>query len=172
MNSPGTARSAGAPMTAGEAGSAKPKDVHSYLTSITTVKPDRLDRLKAVLARFSDPARESPIAVVSTIHFARWVLIDNDTRLLFTSNFDGTLESYIDEFIEKASEGLDAIWSNCEGFPEGGSKNVAAFKKYVRESEIKNTLVYTAYPDATVKQIKQALRTRKKFEDFLDEFQS
>jgi hypothetical protein len=44
--------------------------------------------------------------------------------------------------------------------------------EYVRDSEIPNTLVYSAYPDNTVKEVKQALRTRKKFEDFLEEFQS
>jgi hypothetical protein len=169
MTTGGAARALEA--TPGAADVAAPKDVHSYLTAITKIKPEKLEQLKAVLTRLSDPARVSPIARISTIHFARWVLIDNDTRLLFTSNFDGTLDSYIDEFIEKASDGLDAVWSNCEGFPEGGSKNKEAFKKYVRDSEIKNALVYTAYPDSTVKQIKQALRTRKKFEDFLDEFQ-
>jgi hypothetical protein len=154
------------------AGASGMQGAHSYLTSITTIKPDKLPQLKAVLAQFGDPKRGSPISVISTIHFARWVIIDNDTRLLFTSNFDGTLDSYIDEFIEKASGGLDAIWSNCKGFPAGGSKDVAAFKKYVRDSEIPNTLVYSAYPDNTVKEVKQALRTRKKFEDFLEEFQS
>jgi hypothetical protein len=148
------------------------KDVHSYLTCITPVDPSRIERLKAVLAQLSDPARVSPIAAISTIHFARWVLIDNDTRLLFTSNFDDSLDSYLDEFIEKASGGLDAIWSNCIGYPTGGAKDVAAFKKYVKDTSFTNTLVYAAYPDATVKQIRQAIRTRQKFEDFLMEFQS
>src|SRR4028119_186031 len=105
------------------------QDVHSYITSITTIKPDRLQQLKAVLAKFGDPSRVSPITAISTIHFARWVIIDNDTRLLFTTNFDGTWDSYINDFIENASEGMDAIWSNCEGYPAGGAKDAEAFKK-------------------------------------------
>jgi cytochrome P450 len=171
MSNPQSAGAAAAPVTQ-PAPPPATKDVHSYLTCITPVIPSRLERLKATLAQLSDPSRTSPIAAISTIHFARWVLIDNDTRLLFTSNFDGTLDSYLDEFIEKASGGLDAIWSNCEGYPAGGAKDVAAFKKYVHETQFNNTLVYTAYPDATVREIKQALRTRRKFEDFLEEFQS
>jgi cytochrome P450 len=171
MSSQPMGSAAAAPARA-EAMPPTPKDVHSYLTCITPVIPEKLEKLKAVLARLSDPSRTSPIAAISTIHFARWVLIDNGTRLLFTSNFDGTLDSYLDDFIDKASEGLDAIWSNCQGYPAGGAKDVEAFKKYVHETAFDNTLVYTAYPDATVKEIKQALRTRQKFEAFLEEFQS
>jgi hypothetical protein len=172
MSAEETMNSATAAGATGEnTGTPAVKDVHSYITSITTIKPDSLQQLKAVLARFGDPARVSPITAISTIHFARWVIIDNDTRLLFTTNFDGSWDSYINEFIEKASQGLDAIWSNCEGYPAGGAKDVEAFKQYVRNSEIQNTLVYSAYPDLTVKAIKRAVRTRKKFEDFLEEFQ-
>jgi hypothetical protein len=153
-----------------QAAAVPPRDTHTYITSITRIIPERLPQLKAVLAGVQG-SYGSPIQQISTIHFARWVIIDNGTRLLFCSNFDGTWEDYIDEFIEKASGGLDAIWSSCEGFPAGGSKDVEAFKKYVRDSEISqaNTFVYTAYPEYSVKDILKALRIQKRLEALLDE---
>lgn len=146
------------------------KGVHSIITAIVPILPGHADALRQTLHALGDPSRTSPIRVISTIHFARWVLIDNDTRLLFTSNFDGTWDSYIDEFIDKASGGLDAIWSHCVDFPEGGSKNREAFKAYVRKYQMKADLFYCAYDDTTVNDIAKALRIREKFEAFLDEF--
>lgn len=146
------------------------RGAHSIITSIVPIKPGHLDRLRATLAALGAPDRKSPVEAISTIHFARWVIIDDGQRLLFTSNFDGTWDSYIDEFIDKAADGLDAIWSHCEGYPEGGAKDRATFKDYVRASEQAAALFYCAYDDLTVGRIKQNERIREKFEALLDEF--
>ena len=52
--------------------------------------------------------RES-IAGVKTIHFARWTFIDGRRRMLFTSNYDGSLESYMGDFIDIVAWGLNAV---------------------------------------------------------------
>jgi hypothetical protein len=145
--------------------------VHNIITGITPIKAGHLEQLRAVLADLSRPGEDSPIAKISTIHFARWVIIDDGTRLLFTTNFDGSWDDYLDEFIREGHEGLDAIWNNCEGYPEGGARDREAFKKYVRDHEYSAELFYAAYPDATVRNVYKALRIREKFEAFLDEFQ-
>ena len=144
--------------------------VQNIITAIVGIKPGRVDQLRAVLNGLNTGST-SPIAIISTIHFARWVIIDDDTRLLFTTNFDGSWDDYIDEFIDKAADGLDAIWSNCEDFPPGGARNREAFKQYIRDHEYRADLFYTAYPDATVKDVHKALRIRQKWEALLDEFQ-
>lgn len=148
------------------------RGVHSIITAIVPILPGHLEPLRQTLQALGDPSRTSPIKAISTIHFARWVIIDNGERLLFTSNFDGTWDSYIDEFIDKASGGLDAIWQHCVDFPEGGSKNREAFKAYVRKYQTKAELFYCAYDDLTVKDILKAQRIREKFEGLLDEFSS
>ena len=51
------------------------------------------------------------------IHFARWMRLPGTTQLLFWSNYDGTWESYVADFIADAPTGVTAIWSNCRGFP-------------------------------------------------------
>src|SRR3954470_9728839 len=145
--------------------------LHSAITTIVGIKPGQVGHLRAVLAQFAAPGPASPIQLIGTIHFARWVIIDNDTRLLFISNFDGTWDDYIDEFIEKAADGLNAIWSHCDDFPAGGSRDREAFKAYIRKYEYQPDVFYSAYPDASVKDIHKALRVRQKFEALLDEFQ-
>jgi hypothetical protein len=143
--------------------------VQNIITAIVGIKPGRVEQLRAVLGSLNTGSA-SPVSVISTIHFARWVIIDN-RQLLFTTNFDGSWDDYVDEFIDKAADGLDAIWSNCDDFPEGGSRNRDAFKQYIRDHEHHADLFYTAYPDATVKDIHKALRIRQKWEALLDEFQ-
>ena len=54
---------------------------------------------------------------VSTIHFARWVYLDGKRRILFASNYDGSLESYMDDFINKVGWGLNIVFSNGVGYP-------------------------------------------------------
>jgi hypothetical protein len=145
--------------------------MQTQITGITRIKPGRAAQLRAVLGMVKTAGAESPIARIGTIHFARWVLIDDDTRLLFTSNFDGSWEEYIDAFVDEAPDGFDAIWSNCEGYPDGGCRDRAAFKAYIGRHSFPATLYYSAYPDATVKEVRRALRTKQKFDAFLEEFQ-
>ena len=54
---------------------------------------------------------------MQTIHFARWVFLDDKKRLLFASNYDGSLESYMDDFINKVAWGINLVFSNGVGYP-------------------------------------------------------
>ena len=67
------------------------------LTVIAPLKPGAAASLRQVLGALQ-VSPDSPIKQISTIHFARWVVIDNDQRLLFTSNFDGSWETYLRDF--------------------------------------------------------------------------
>ena len=57
------------------------------------------------------------LAGVKTIHFARWVFLDDKRRVFFASNYDGSLESYMDDFIDKVAWGLNLVFSNGVGYP-------------------------------------------------------
>src|SRR6266571_2373655 len=91
------------------------------------------------------------LAGVKTIHFARWVVINEKRRVLFASNYDGSLESYMDDFIDKVAWGLNAVFSNGVGFPKtswlifGGAKDEQAFKDYLRIHQIPTQVWYSAY---------------------------
>ena len=47
----------------------------------------------------------------------RFVFIDNDTRLLFCTSFDGDWDYFIDDFGTKIPDELDALFSEAVGLP-------------------------------------------------------
>lgn len=105
------------------------------------------------------------LASIGTIHFAQWVRLPGN-KLLFVSNYDGSWESYLEDFITKASEGLTGIWSNTEGFPRTkqlyleGAQDGDRFKRYVRRQQIPTLFWYAAYPTLTVEQIRNNVDIR------------
>ena len=120
------------------------------LTTITPIIPERVEILKQVLEAVQQNP-DSSVAKISTIHYARWVIIDNDTRMLFTSNFDGGFEDYLKDFVRELPEGLDRIWGNCVGYP--GTNPFEPFIEYVRAHSYFNNCFYSAYPNLTVKDV-------------------
>ena len=63
-------------------------------------------------------------------------LLDDNKRMFFSSNYDGSLESYMNDFIDKAAWGLNAFFSNGDGFPRtaylfcGGITDEQAYKRF------------------------------------------
>ncbi|KYC40757.1 hypothetical protein WA1_24280 [Scytonema hofmannii PCC 7110] len=92
---------------------------------------------------------------VDTIHFARWIVIDEGRRVLFMSNYDGSLESYMDDFINKVAWGLNAVFSNGVGYPKtrwlilDGAKDEQAFKAFIRQHQVVTQVWYPAYSQLT-----------------------
>ena len=92
---------------------------------------------------------------VQTIHFARWAFVDDKKRMFFASNYDGALESYMDDFINKVGWGLNVLFSNGLGYPRtnwlinGGAQDEQKFKYYIRRHQLMNEVWYKAYPGLT-----------------------
>ena len=103
---------------------------------------------------------------VTTIHFARWVFMDDEKRLLFASNYDGSLESYMDDFIDKVAWGLNAVFSNGVGYPRTflltirGATQEDDFKDYLRRHQVPTQVWFSAYPDLTCVNIENNARIR------------
>jgi len=134
----------------------------NHLFSITPVKPGifRFGLLKVVLALIEFRGRvtfyKGSLSGIPSIHFARWAMIHNGKHLLFLSNFDGSWEHYLGEFIDQAAEGLTAVWSNAVNFPrasnliQGGARDEQRFKDYARGMQLYSQLWYNAYPPLSV----------------------
>jgi len=126
----------------------------NQLTVVTVVQPGQVDRVRAVMAAIDSYARRlSPrgsLIGISTIHFVRWVLFDNGRRLMLLSDYDGSWESYIDEFAVMILSGLDAIWQTSYGYPPEGAKDLPAFKRFLRRHQVPSDVFYSAYPEETV----------------------
>jgi len=136
------------------------------LTVIAPLKPGAAVTLRQVLAALQT-SPDSPIKQINSIHFARWVIFDDDKRMLFTSNFDGSWENYLRDFSLKTPEGMDRIFGHCEGYPEGGCRDFEAFKAYVRKYQVPTDLFYAAYPQHSVKAVFEALRVKSLTDEFL-----
>jgi hypothetical protein len=146
--------------------------VQNPFTAIGHIKPSRFRRLTlAVVLFYLDYAarhffNRGDLAGVKTIHFARWVFIDGKRRMFFASNYDGSLESYMDDFIDKVAWGLNLVFSNGVGYPRtswlvhGGARDELAFKDYLRVHQVPTVVWYSAYEQLTALNIQQNERIR------------
>jgi hypothetical protein len=106
------------------------------------------------------------LARVQTIHFARWVVMDDGLRVLFASNYDGSHEAYMDDFINKVAWGLNLIFSNGVGWPRTrwlvarGARREGCFKRYQRAHQVPSQVWYDAYPGLTLHDIERNRRIR------------
>ncbi|HWC27429.1 MAG TPA: hypothetical protein VG474_12655 [Solirubrobacteraceae bacterium] len=121
-----------------------------------------------------------PLAKLPRTHIGRFVIVPdfhNDPAwkqpreehldlhyLIFTSNFDGDLDSYLDELCEKLAPEAKEIWGRCVGCP--ASAEGADLKRYLKHNQIDTGLFFAAYGDATVGQVERALRQRERMIDF------
>jgi hypothetical protein len=110
------------------------------------------------------------LARVSTIHFARWVFVDQRRRVVFASNYDGSLDSYMDDFINKVGWGLNLVFSSAIGYPTtnwlvlDGSKDEQKFKYVLRRHELPTDVWYKAYPGLTAFDLKRNTYIRQGLE--------
>jgi len=110
---------------------------------------------------------------IQTIHFARWVGLP-DRRLLFFSNYDGSWESYLGEFIDKAALGLTMIWTNTIWYPKTrlllfkGAKDEEAFKTWTRANQVPTQVWYSAYPTLSVGDVLRNAKVRELLGSRLD----
>jgi deferrochelatase/peroxidase EfeB len=138
----------------------------NHMVSVTQRKPGFTRRLTTrlafwligTLARLQfEPGR---LGDIGTIHFARWVMLPSSRDFVFFSNYGGSWESYLEDFITKAHDGLTAVWSNTVGFPRSknlfqmGATDGERFKRYARRSMLPTLFWFSAYPTLTTANIR------------------
>ena len=134
-----------------------PDHVQNHMISITLRKPGltRWITLRLafwlVLGLASRQFKPGFLGDIGTIHFARWVTLPGTRQVVFLSNYGGSWESYLEDFITKAHNGLTAVWSNTVGFPKAenlfqkGATDGERFKRYARQSMAPTPFWYSAY---------------------------
>ncbi len=148
-------------------------DVSNQFNVFGDVKPGlfRLMTLKFLLILLDYSARHvynrGFLTRIRTIHFARWVLMDNDRRIYFASNYDGSHESYMDDFINKVAWGLNLVFSNGVGYPttswlvKGGAEREQQYKYTLRRHQLPSEVWYKAYPGLTAYDLLRNSRIRQ-----------
>ena len=115
---------------------------------------------------------------IPTIHFARWVQLDNKKRMLFFSNFDGSWTQYLGDFIDKSGWGLTGIFSNTESFPRAwflffkGAYDERKFLAWARNTQIQTQVWYAADLNQSIKNINNNTIVRNKLSQDLSEKQA
>lgn len=140
--------------------------VQNNLTAVSTMKPGLLRQaaLRLAFTAISIAARfvfrPGHLADIGTIHYARWLLLPGTRQLLFFSNYGGSWESYLEDFITKATAGLTGVWSNTMGFPRarylfgGGAADGDRFKRWARLQQVPTLFWYCAYPSLDTARIR------------------
>ncbi len=151
-------------------------DLTNQYTALGSVKPGLFRRwlLTVSLALVDYGCRHiftcGYLARVQTIHFARWVFLDNKKRVVFASNYDGGHEAYMDDFINKVAWGLNLVFSNGVGWTrtdwliKRGARIEQRFKYFQRRHQLPTQVWYKAYPGLTLADIKRNRRIREGLE--------
>ena len=163
------------PNTQHEASLAKLEDffVTNQFSAMGSIKPGAFRRwtLTFFLWLVNYAARHifirGHLARVPTIHFARWVFLNDRRRMIFASNYDGSLDSYMDDFINKVGWGLNLAFSNGIGYPTtnwlvfDGSKDEQKFKYFLRRHQMPTQVWYDAHPRLAAFDLKRNMLIRR-----------
>ena len=134
----------------------------SELTIIVPFAPGGADRLRAFLRLFGGNLAGADD--VGSVHDMRFVFLDNDTRMLFATAYDGDWDAYIDDFATKIPDFLDIIDSAWEGWP--GIRSPEA-KDYLAKYQITAEGWYVAN-DLTVAETRRLRRLGEAVDELLD----
>jgi hypothetical protein len=136
----------------------------------------------AIRMKLADLPRDefSPFARVSGTHMARLVVLDDvvyvgmpscaehlkSQYLIFESNFDGDLDSYLACMAHEIPTVVDAVWAHCWGYP--GAGNERAFVAYMKQCQVPTTFYFADVNDKSVMQTLKALQTQAGLAEFIE----
>ncbi|RFM25746.1 hypothetical protein [Deminuibacter soli] len=139
--------------------------VQAQFSAVGNLKPGSV-RLHTVtfllgLTNFLAPYlfSKGKLSGIPTVHFARWLIIDDNRQMLFLSNYDGNSESYLRDFINIAAKQLTLLFSHTMGYPEtrlmlfGGAAHAREFMDWARCYQTVSQVWYSANKNVSVKNI-------------------
>ncbi len=135
------------------------------------IKPGHGTALRDALRELQDTPGYQPgdyNMAVGTIHEARFVPFDDDTRLLFATSFDGPWDSYMEDFLTSGPTLalFDALFQHVEGYE--GLPDLAALQAFILGAQRTASAYARNYP-GTVKEIRKALHVNDAFQRVLDD---
>jgi hypothetical protein len=126
---------------------------------------------------------QSPFAQLSSTYLARLVVMDDvvfvghpakedhlkSRYLIFETNFDGDLDTYLRRMAVETGEFVEAVWKHCVGFP--GTGDVGAFVAYMKKCQVETTFYFADVNDQTVDSTLEALKTQSALAHFMERHQ-
>jgi hypothetical protein len=151
------------------------------------IEDDRLDICHSMELRWylSQLPRDhrSPFAQISSTYLARLVVMDdvvfvghpaceehlNSRYLVFETNFDGDLDTYLRRMATETKEFVEEVWRHCVGFP--GTHDVDLFIAYMKKCQIETTFFFADVNDQTVESTLEALKAQSALAHFMEKHQ-
>jgi hypothetical protein len=132
--------------------------VQNPLTLIMTLKsPEDFEQLKAQLTHFQGlPPDQNPLnkALTATgiVHFARFVFLENNTKLGVFTAYDGSLAAYVNAFVDNVGQVFDLLLSHmADAPPLPVEQHRKEFLDYIEAHDVPVVEpFYSAYPTLTV----------------------
>jgi hypothetical protein len=163
---------------ANESGSVYGLTILSPIIDDDKATPSHDLQIREYLAKLST-REDSPFALAPGTHLARLVVMDDvifvgkpaveehlkSKYLVFESNLDGDLDSYLSGLAATVPGHVDAIWKHCVGYP--GAANRQAFVDYMKSCQLPTTFYFAAVNDKTVPETLRALQTKTAVADFI-----
>jgi hypothetical protein len=146
--------------------------VQNAFTSRAPIRPGRFWRLTARLTEGigNYTARHvfttGSLSGLTTVHFARFMRVGPDEEVLFTSYYDGSLESYNNDFVDQVAWVLNTVFGQQAGYPRtrwmvhDGAHNERWFKNFIRGHQVPTQVWYSAYPELAAVTIDQNAKLR------------
>jgi len=135
----------------------------SELTAIIPIAEGGAKRLHGLLDLLDGNFKGAD--VVGTLHDMRFVFLDNDTKLLFATAYDGEWDAYIDDFVTKIPNSMDILFCNLEGWPGIHDPNI---KDWLVSHQLTADAWYVANPNLTVSETRRLGNVGKAVDEFLD----
>ena len=133
-----------------------------------------------LLLRFFDyvPSTQDAAKQLSFLPFVHWVVVKRDQfphvdkdqpaerlkydYLFFLSTFNGPWSPYIDAFADVLYLPLDAVWFWSIGYPF--ARPVTGLKAYIVRNQVESDHAYSAYPGASVRDVRAAIELQGELE--------
>jgi len=137
---------------------AKAKRVQNPLTLIMTIKSpaDYEELYKQLTGIQALPPDENPLnkALIATqvVHFARFVFLENNTKMAVITAYDGSLGAYVNAFVDKVGPIFDLLLSHmADAPPLPVEQHRKEFLQYIEAHDVPVIEpFFSAYPTLTV----------------------
>lgn len=137
----------------------------SELTAMADLKPGGAQHLRRILSLIG--GNMSGARKVGTVHDMRFVIFDDDKKILFCTAYDGDWDTYIEDFATKIPDLMDLLFANVEGWPGIHSNEV---KDYIASHQLTADGWYVDAPYLTVVETRRVQANQKALEEFMDDY--
>lgn len=137
----------------------------SELTAMADLKPGGADHLRRILELIG--GKMSGARKVGTVHDMRFVIFDDDKKILFCTAYDGDWDTYIEDFATKIPDLMDLLFANVEGWPGIADPGV---KDFIAQHQLTADGWFVDAPDLSVIDTRRIQRDQDLLEEFMDDY--